>query len=201
LARQALLAAQEGAGAATAAFMPRIYLRGAAGRADGSNILTGWQEGVGLHFETPLYTGGKLTGERRTAEAEPRGTLADAQAILDGISLGVSLAYRRVVAAGELFELSRVAVVEAEEGLRLMRVKYRNGDAILTDLVDVETSRTRAQQNFYLALYAQLAALAQLNYALALSQAEFFETAAASPETEMPGPEEPPRLQPLPELK
>jgi outer membrane protein len=204
LVRQALVAAQEGVGVAAAAFKPRIYARASVGRVDGANVLTGWQEGAGLHFETPLYTGGRLRGELLAAQAEVRATLADVQAVLDGISLEVSLAYRRVVAAAELVELARVAVAEAEEGLRLVRVKYRNSDAILTDLVDVETARTRAQQDLYLAIYAQLAALAQMNYALGLPQCDSFKTADASSETEKPeqrAPEEPPGLQALPDVK
>jgi outer membrane protein len=207
LVRQAVVAAQEGVGAASAAFRPRIYVRGAAGRVDGSNgILTGWQEGIGLHIESPLYTGGQLRGQLLAAEAEVQATLADAQGILNGISLEVSLAYRRVIAAAQVLELARIAVVEAEEGLRLVQVKYRNSDAILTDLVNVEAARTRAQQNLYLAIYAQLAALADLNYALGLPQGDSFKLADPTSEPEKPpaeerkpAPEEPPRPPVLPE--
>ncbi|MBV8318233.1 MAG: TolC family protein [Planctomycetaceae bacterium] len=208
LARQALVAAGEGLGGAAAEFRPRIYVRGSAGRVDGAHILTGWQEGIGLHIEAPLYTGGQLRGELRAAEAEVRATLADAQAVLNSVSLEVSLAYRRVVAAAELLRLARIAVVEAEEGLRLVQVRYRNGNAILTNLVDVEAARTRAQQNLYLTIYAQLAALADLNYALGLPQGGSFKIAEPSSEPEKPpaeerrpAPEEPPRPRPpvLPE--
>src|SRR5262249_25481385 len=55
VARQAVAAAQEGREAALGEFLPRIFVRGSAGRTDGQNVITGWQEGAGLHVEVPLY--------------------------------------------------------------------------------------------------------------------------------------------------
>ena len=92
--------------------------------------------------------------------------VADAQIILDGISFEVSRAFQSAVAACQRIELSRTAVIEAQENLRLVRVKYRNGDATPTDIVDAETALTRSQQRFNSAIYAYLAALARLDYAM-----------------------------------
>ena len=69
--------------------------------------------------------------------------VVDAQTILDWISLEVSRAFRSEVAAGQRIELFRTAVVEAQENLCLVRVKYRKGDATPTDIVDAETALTR----------------------------------------------------------
>jgi outer membrane protein TolC len=99
-AQQAVVAAQEGLVVAKAAFLPRIFVRASTGRVDGAHVLTGWQAGAGLHLELPLYTGGLLRGELRGAEAEVAAAVADAQTILDGISLEVSRAFRSEVAAG-----------------------------------------------------------------------------------------------------
>jgi outer membrane protein TolC len=201
LARQVMVVANEGLRAIRGGFLPNIYVRGSAGRVDGSNILTGWQEGVGLHFETPLYQGGRLRGELRAAEADVRSALADAQAIMDNISLDVSLAYRRVMATAELIELARVAVVQAEDDVNLVRTKYRGGNATPTDVVEVETARTRAQQNLYSAIYSQLAALARLSYALGLPQDAFLGKATTPAEEKKSAPEELPRPRKLPEVK
>jgi outer membrane protein len=170
LVRQAVAAAHEGRQAARGEFLPRIFVRAVAGRADGQGVVTGWQEGAGLHIESPLYSGGRHQGDMRSAEAEIEGALADAQAILDGISLQVNLAYRGVVAAGERIELARTAIVQAEENLRLVRVRYRNGNAIPTEIVDSEAALTRSQQRFFSANYSYLAALARLDYALGQHQ-------------------------------
>src|SRR5262249_58006246 len=89
---------------------------------------------------------------------------------LDGISLDVSRAFYTEVAGRQRLELSRTAVVQAEENLRLVRVKYRNGDATPTDIVDAETALTRSQQRFNSAFYTYLDALASLDYAVGRQQ-------------------------------
>jgi outer membrane protein TolC len=129
-------------------------------------VETGWQEGAGLHVEVPLYAVGRHLGALRSADADIEAALADAPIILDAISLQVNLAYRGVVAARERIELARTAVVQAAENLRLVRVRYRNGNATPTDIVDSEAALTRSQQRFFSAAYTYLAALARLDYAI-----------------------------------
>jgi OMF family outer membrane factor len=190
-AREAVVAAQEGVVAAKAAFLPRIFVRAATGRVDGAHVLTGWQRGAGLHLELPLYTGGLLRGELRTAEAEVAAAVADAQAILDGISLEVTRSFRSEVAAGQRIELSRTAVVEAQENLRLVRVKYRNGNAAPTDIVDAEAALTRSQQRLNSAVYTYLAALAGLDYAMGRQQGTILRQASVPEGALTPLPKEP----------
>jgi outer membrane protein TolC len=173
VAQQAVAAAQDGREVARAEFLPRVLIRAVAGHTDGDNVITGWQEGAGLHIEAPLYYGGKHRGELRSADADIEAALADAQTILDAISLEVNLAYREAMAAHERIELARTAVVQAEENLRLVRVRYRNGNATPTDIVDSEAALTRSQQRFYSAGYSYLAGLARLDYAVGQHQGAF----------------------------
>jgi outer membrane protein TolC len=183
LARQAVAAAQEGRQAARAEFLPRIFVRAdVAGHTDGQNVVTGWQHGVGLHVDAPLYSGGRHRGELRSAEADIEAAVADAQVILDAISLQVNLAYRGVVAARERIDLSRTAVVQAQENLRLVRVRYRNGNATPTDIVDSEAALTRSEQRFFSANYSYLAALARVDYAVGQPQGAFLWKMAKSKE-------------------
>jgi outer membrane protein len=164
VARQAVAAAQAGRQAARGEFLPRIYLRLAEGHTDGENVITGWQEGAGLHIDTPLYAGGKHRGELREADAEIDSSLADAQTILDGISLQVNLAYRGVVASQERIGLSRPAVEQSAEALRIVRQRYRAGIATPTDVIDAETTATRAEQRYVSARIDYLEALARVAY-------------------------------------
>jgi outer membrane protein len=188
LARQAVAAGQDGWQAARADFLPRIFVRGSAGRTDGENVISGWQEGVGLHLESPLYAGGQHRGELRSAAADIEAAIADGQTILDAISLQVNLAYRGVAAANERIALSRIAVVQADENLRLVRVRYRNGDATPTDIVDSEAALTRSQQRFFSATYTYLAALARLNYTLGAHAGDLPANADAVNREEVPLP-------------
>jgi len=189
LVRQEVAAAQEAWQVARAEFLPRIFVRAAFGYTGGENVITGRQEGAGLHLEAPLYAGGRHIGELHSAEAEVEATLADAQTILDAISLQVNLAYRGAVAARERIGLSRTAVVQAQENLRLLRVRYRNGDATPTDIVDSEAALTRSQQRFFSATYTYLAALARVDYAVGQRQGGFCPKAEATvPEELLPRP-------------
>ena len=182
-ARQAVIQAQEGVAAAKAAFRPNIYVRGATGGVEGNNVLTGWQNGVGLHLEVPFYTGGRLSGDVHAAEAEVSAAVADAQVIMDRVSLEITQAFQAEVAAGQRLELSRTAVVEAQENLRLVRVKYRNGNATPTEIVDAETTLTRSQQRLKTALYTYFATLARLDYAMGQPQGTILQHAQLSKTT------------------
>jgi len=201
LAQQAVAAAQEVRKAAHAEFLPRIFVRAVAGHTDGDNVITGWQEGAGLHVEAPLYAGGRHLGDLRSAEADIEAAVADAQTILDAISLQVNLAYRGVVAANERIELSRTAVTQAQENLRLVRVRYRNGNATPTDIVDGEAALTRSQQRFYSATYTYLAALARLDYAVGQHQGAFQGKGTDSKEGKKSVPEELPVPRKLPDIQ
>ncbi|MGP0064585.1 MAG: TolC family protein [Isosphaeraceae bacterium] len=170
LARQAVAAAQEGRQAARAEFLPRIFVRADVGGTAGTNVGTGLQEGAGLHLDAPLYNGGGHRGAMRAADAGVEAAVADAQAILDLISLQVNLAYRGVVASRERIALSRTAVEQSTENLRLLEVRYRNGNATPTDIVDSEAALTRSQQRYFSAIYTYLAFLARLDYALGQQQ-------------------------------
>jgi outer membrane protein TolC len=179
VARETTLAAGAGLEAARGGLLPRIYLLGSLGYVDGANVKTGWQEGAGIHINQPLYHGGGRRAEVRAAEATVEETLAAARVVLDAISLQVTLAYRQAETARERIALSRPAVAEAHENLRLVREKYRNGTATPTDIVDAETALTRAQQRHATASYEYLAALARLDYAVGNPQGRLLAAPAA----------------------
>jgi len=166
IAQEAVAAARFGRQSAASEFKPRIYVRGSVGYVDGKNILDGFQDGFALHLDQPIYRGGHRLGELRSAEADIADALANAQALLDNITLEVTLAYRSAGAARARINLARPAVAEAEENLRLVRIRYRNGNSTPTDLVDAESTVTRARQRFQVASYDYLIALARLDYAV-----------------------------------
>ena len=164
--RQAVAQARYGLQAASGEFLPKIYVRVGSGYVAGEGVRNGWQEGAGIHLDQPLYGGGRRQGQQRTAEADIRHADAQAQALFDTISLEVNLAYRSVHATAERIPLADTAVKQARENLRLVRVKYKNGNATPTDVVDAETANTRSEQRYYSAIYQYLDALARLEYAL-----------------------------------
>jgi len=129
-------------------------------------VITGAQEGAGLHIDLPLYTGGRRSGTLRSADAEVQSALATARVILDQITLEVTLAYLDATTARKRIEHDRPAIIEAQENLRLVGNRYRNGQATPTDIVDAEVALTRAEQRLVAAAYEYLGALVGLDYAL-----------------------------------
>jgi outer membrane protein len=171
VAREMVAAAQFGRESVQGEYLPKVYARGSAGVVGGSFIQTGPQEGIGLHIDMPLYTGGRRSGALCAADAEIRQTLAQARSVLDEVTLQVTVAYLAATTARRRIERDRPAIVEAIENLRLVSNRYRNGQATPTDVVDAEVALTRAQQRLVSATYEYLGALVGLDYALENSPA------------------------------
>jgi outer membrane protein TolC len=159
--------AQFGRVAARGEFLPSLDLKGSLGRIEGNrDVVSGWQEGVGIQLNVPLYRGGANRGNLRSADADIVQALADAQGILNGVSQEVTVAHRGVVSAQARTDLARPAVEQSDEALRIVRERYRNGTATPTDVIDAETSLTRSEQRYATARIEYLSALARLAYAL-----------------------------------
>src|SRR5581483_2441962 len=121
---------------------------------------------AGLNIELGLFEGGRRLGRLRTAEADVRLALAQGKEICDRIAYEVSVAYFAIDDARQRIELARTAMMQATENLRVVRNLIERGDATPTDVVDGELALTRAQQNYYTALYDYQTALARLAYAV-----------------------------------
>lgn len=165
-AQHAVAAAQAGRDAAAAEFLPRVFTLASVGGTTGEHVARGDQEGAGLRLDVPLYTGGRHRGELHAADAEVQQTLAEARSVLDSVTLQVTLAHLAASTARKKIEHDRPAIAEARENLRLVRNRYRNGDATPTDIVDAETALTGAELRLASATYEYLAALVRLDYAL-----------------------------------
>jgi outer membrane protein TolC len=166
VARDRVAAAEFGRQAAKGEFLPRLTVLGGLGRVDGEEVVSGWQEGVGIHINVPLYHGGANLGNLHAADADIAQAVADAQSIVNDISLQITLAHRGVISAQARAELARPAVEQSRETLRLVRQRYRNGTATPTDVIDAETARTRSEQRYVSARIEYLSALAKLAYAM-----------------------------------
>lgn len=175
MALETVAAAQHGVTAVKGDYYPHLYVRGSIGRADGSGIETGWHEGAAIHLDQNLFSGGKRRGDQVAAEAEVRAAAAQAQTLFDTITLEVNLAFRGVATARDRISLAEKTVAQALENLRLVRVKYQNGNATPTDVVDAETAATRAEQRYNAAIYDYLSSLSRLEYAMGAEQGSLTE--------------------------
>jgi outer membrane protein TolC len=166
VARDRVALAQFGREAAKGEFLPQLTLKGSLGRIEGENVVGGWQEGAGIQLNVPLFHGGANRGNLRAAEADISQASAEAQGVLNDVSLEVTVAHRGVVSAQARVELSRPAVEQSAEALRIVRGRYRSGTATPTDVIEAETASTRAEQRFATARLEYLLALARLAYVM-----------------------------------
>jgi outer membrane protein TolC len=169
VARRQIEVAGEGERVARADFAPRIFVQGMTSAEAGEKTVHGISQSGSIDIGWNLFQGGKRLGELRTAGATFRAAAAQAQIVCDNIAFEVNTAYHDLSAARQSIALDRPAITQARENLRLVTKKYASGDATPTDIVDAETVLTRAQQEYYNALYDYLTALARLEYAMGIS--------------------------------
>jgi outer membrane protein len=170
VARAGVEAAQQGVRAARADFAPRIVAEGdlldfqQATPRDHADVAL-----AKIQLEWGLFEGGKRVGELRTADAKVRSNAAEAESVADLIAFQVNGAYRVTVAARKGIDLARPAVDQARESYRLVRARYKEGEAIPSDLIEAQTALVRAQESYYNSVYDYLIALARLDYAMGTS--------------------------------
>jgi outer membrane protein TolC len=167
VARRSVQVAQEGRRVAHADFAPKVVAEG--------DLLDFQQSAPRGHFdlalgliklEWGLFEGGKRVAELRVADSQIREAVAQADSIADTIAFQVNQAYRQLVAARKGIERARPAVEQTRETYRLVTARAKQGDAIPAELTDAAAALTRAQQDYFNAVYDYLTALARLEYAM-----------------------------------
>lgn len=175
MAREAVAGARDGVMAAKGEMLPKVYVRGTVLRAASPGPLNGDIEGAGIHVDQPLYAGGRYRAEVRRNQAEVAEAFAGLESIVDHVSLQVCVAFQAIDTEHQRIELGRVTIEQAKENLRLTRVRYDNGDATPTDIVDAQTSLRQAETTYYNAIYGYLEGLARLEYAVGGDQSRLLE--------------------------
>ena len=79
--------------------------------------------------------------------------IAMKQAATDGVRLEVRRAYFDVDASRQQVEVSRTAISQAQESLRINQDRYDTGLITITDLLSAEESNRRSQTDYWEALY------------------------------------------------
>ncbi|HVS37294.1 MAG TPA: TolC family protein [Gemmataceae bacterium] len=170
VARAGVEAAQEGVRAARADFAPLVVAEGnvtdfqQASPRDHADIAL-----AKISLAWGLFEGGKRVGELRAAAAKVGSAAAEAESVADLIAFQVNEAYRLAVAARKGIDQARPAVDQAAEAYRLVRSRYKEGEATPSDVIDADTALVRAQQSYFNSVYDYLTALARLDYAMGTS--------------------------------
>lgn len=183
-ARQEIAGAAQGERSARGEMLPKFYIRGTVIQADLPRVFNGWLDGAGIHVDQSLYSGGARRAALRQAGAETAAAAAGLKVILNNVSAQVNLAFNSIATDRERIRLNSVAVGQARENLRVVVIRYKNGDAIPTEVADAQTALTMSEVRYYSSVYSYLAGLARLEYAQGGDQRELLAGVSQPPEAD-----------------
>ena len=120
---------------------------------------------VGISATLNLFNGGQKFYQLRKSRIARLKVKEYREQAEKGIAFEVSQAYYHFVSAKKRVELARASLEAAQESLRIVEKRYRNGVATITELLDTQTALNRARSSFVAALSAYRLAVAEIYYA------------------------------------
>jgi outer membrane protein TolC len=123
-----------------------------------------WTVGVG--FQWNLFDGGRSRDSAAALSYQASAAARERANMLTLIELDVRAAWLNVHETRERVPVTQEAVAQAEENLRVVRDRYRNGEGTNTEVLDAEALRSLSRNNYDTARYD--AALAEITLARAV---------------------------------
>lgn len=131
------------------AYLPTVYARGGYQINDRDLPLgtdkDSWNIGVNLRWE--LFDGMRRSHEKEKAELSRRGAAALLEHERREVTFQVTESLLRRQESALRLESARAAVRDAEEGMRLVRLRFGNGLSALVELMDAEAALNRSRAN------------------------------------------------------
>jgi outer membrane protein len=122
-----------------------------------------WSVLVGM--DVSLLSGGSTKAEISKLMHQKSRLVMERQKVMDDIRLEVERYYLDMINARDRIKVTRDAIGQAEENLRINRIKYGEGVGTATDTVDAITLLTVAETNYYRSLYDYYRSEAGFQYA------------------------------------
>ncbi len=159
---QAIASKEENIRSVQAEYLPTFYLSGGYEYSENKYLVhqDNWTAIAGVNVN--LFSGGASNSRAGMARAELRSLRLSREKLLDGIRLEAKGAYLDLQSSAQKMEVTKTAVAQAEENLRLQRLRYREGVGTATDVLDAVTLLTTAESNSWKALYGMKRAEAAL---------------------------------------
>jgi outer membrane protein TolC len=118
-----------------------------------------------LGIDLNLFSGGSTKAEVSKVLHRREQLLEEKRKLMDDIKLEVEKSYLDLKNALEKILVTKGAANQAEENLRINKIKYEEGIGTSTDVIDAITLLTLAETNYCRALYELRRAQAELRYA------------------------------------
>ncbi len=149
----AIAAKEQNVKTAQAEYLPTFYVSGGYEYSENRYMVhqDNWSAIAGVNIN--LSSGGASRSRAALARAELRSLRLSRDKLLDGIRLEVKAAYLDLQSSAQKIEVTKTAVAQAEENLRLQRLRYREGVGTATEVLDAVTLLTTAESNSWKSLY------------------------------------------------
>lgn len=120
---------------------------------------------AGLTLSLSIFDGGLTRSQVRRSKAELRQSELSRLDLIDQIELQVELAYDQLIRAKKSLELQGETIAEAEEGVRIAKLRYETGEGTLLEMLSAQTALTEASTVRAAALFGFRNARADLRLA------------------------------------
>ncbi|TCK04536.1 TolC family protein [Phorcysia thermohydrogeniphila] len=158
-------------------FMPNVAAFGdyfmAADTAPWNKENSSWTFGLQVTFN--LFDGGikfKKLRKSRLTKLKVQEYIERAE---KGVAFEVARAYYRFLEAEQKLKLAQASVESAEESLRIVEKRYKNGLATITELLDTQTALNEARSNYVAALSLYRTAVAEVYHAAGILEEKYRE--------------------------
>lgn len=149
-------------------YYPSLYAQGGYNYTENRYLLyeDNWSLIFGINFN--LFSGGSTKAELSKLQNRKNQLLEQRGKLLEDIKLELEKNYLEMKNADEKINVTKDAISQAEENLRINKLKYEEGIGTATDVIDAITLLTGAETNYYTALYEFSRARAGLMYSMGL---------------------------------
>jgi outer membrane protein len=131
-----------------------------------------WTLMLGLGIN--LFSGGSTKAEVQKLEYQKQRLFEEKNNLIDGIRLELEKYILDSRSAKERIAVTKDAVQQAEENLRINRTKYEDGIGTATEVLDAVTLLTVAETNYYRSVYDLSRAEAAVLYSLGIELSEIY---------------------------
>jgi outer membrane protein len=112
-----------------------------------------------LSLSMPLFDGFTTTAEIRKAKVDSRTADLTYEQLKEQVELDVRQAYYNYQETGERLKAQLKTIEQAEEGLKIARLRYQNGVGTQLEILSAESALTQARTNYVQAIHDAAAAV------------------------------------------
>jgi len=166
---------QEEIKALKAEYLPELYL--ASGWEFQENRFkapeSNWSVTLGINMN--ILSGGSTKAKIRQKIAELNTLKLKKEKLIKDIKLEVKIAYLALQAAKQKIKMTKKAVEQAKENLRIQKLRYKEGIGTATDVTDAVVILTKAETNYYKSIYETLKAEARFLFMIGKDMRRVYE--------------------------